>query len=799
MKSMIGAIAACALALAGCGDNSPRRAFCGDLVCELDETASSCAEDCGCGNGVANLEEDCDGTDLGTATCESVVQRGGTLSCNADCTFDVDRCDEYMCGNGVVEPGEDCDGTDVAGATCASAGFSAGAVGCTSSCTFDVTACCNDFCETANTSTCAGETVETCVMQTNGCLGLQITDCAADDDVCDDTSGTATCMCVNRCSVEGLGHCAGAVAETCEMQADGCLAYTTNSDCATTGDACAVGPQGSTCVSAASGEDCADPYPLHDGLNVIGWSATLSDYLTSTTQTSCNSTTFLGPDVVLAFNATADGIVTYTMNKQVSQRHVLVVSSAACGTVTSTTDISCISDFSATTMSDTFSVTQGTTYYFYVQDTNSGSAPLPSPLILNLDVTACATFVNNASNLSPANGAVLSTTNPVLTFDLQHPVNQDVGVITITGSLGTNRSYDLATNPSQVTFTNGGRTVRIDPTVSFLPGETITVSWSGVVDQFCGATIAPPTWTFSILTPSCTPGMGGMVGTTVTRVATGIASFTERYVALDADPAGYVYVGGTSDLFRMPKAGGAVENVVALSGMSTTPLGDSMAIVGSRVFSLDTTTSATSPFLWRLTTSGGVTWNPLGYAQWAMTAGGTPRAMVEYNGRLYIVTDETTTGQPTEIWSVSTSLVTLPAPPVLEGSFTTEIDCDGLAVDDRFFYLTCDNSNDHLVRVNRTTFQTEVITTAIPLSASKNDLHAHDLNSDGVADVLYIKTEDESVRYVCAPAGTAPFWADILATFGSTTTTGNQGLGFDRAANVLCAIDDDTRELIKIQ
>jgi hypothetical protein len=92
-----------------------------------------------------------------------------------------------------------------------------------------------------------------------------------------------------------------------------------------------------------------------------------------------------------------------------------------------------------------------------------------------------------------------------------------------------------------------------------------------------------------------------------------------------------------------------------------------------------------------------------------------------------------------------------------------------------------------------------VITSAIPLSTTKNELHAHDLNADGKADVLYVKNDDESVRYICGPSAAGPFWQDILATFGSTTTTSNFGLGFDPVSNVLWALDDDTRELIKIQ
>jgi hypothetical protein len=377
-------------------------------------------------------------------------------------------------------------------------------------------------------------------------------------------------------------------------------------------------------------------------------------------------------------------------------------------------------------------------------------------------------------------------------------VNPAIGIITITGDLGTTRSFDLATSPAQVTFTNNGRSMRIDPTTSFLPGETITISWSGLVDQFCAAPIAPPAWTFDILTPSCAPGVGGMVGNTTARLATGTGSLTEQYVAADTDPDGYVYVGGASDLFRIPKTGGPFESVVVEAGISSTQLGNAMEIVGGKVFTLDTATVTTTPFLYRLTSSGGVTWNPLGYGRYSSTAGGSSRAIVHHGGRLYVVTDEVTATAATEIWSVSANAIALPEAAVLEGSISGLNDCDGIAADDHFFYLTCDDSNDNIVRVDRTTFQHEVITDAIPLSLTNNQLHVDDFNNDGRADVMYVKSDDETVRYICAPGGGAPFWTDVLVEFGPTTTS-NFGLGFDRTANVLWAYDDDTQELISIQ
>lgn len=48
-----------------------------------------------CGNGIidAGEDEECDGTNLGGATCISLGNTGGTLVCDEDCLFDDTNCD----------------------------------------------------------------------------------------------------------------------------------------------------------------------------------------------------------------------------------------------------------------------------------------------------------------------------------------------------------------------------------------------------------------------------------------------------------------------------------------------------------------------------------------------------------------------------------------------------------------------------------------------------------------------------------------------------------------------------------
>jgi hypothetical protein len=85
-----------------------------------------------CGDGVVSGAEQCDGTQLGSATCQSEGLVSGTLACGADCLFDFSGCE--ACGNGVIDGDEACDGSVPVGTTCASLGFDAGTPSCTAEC-----------------------------------------------------------------------------------------------------------------------------------------------------------------------------------------------------------------------------------------------------------------------------------------------------------------------------------------------------------------------------------------------------------------------------------------------------------------------------------------------------------------------------------------------------------------------------------------------------------------------------------------------------------------------------------------
>ncbi len=118
----------------------------GTLACRKDcsgYVASGCTNQPECGNNIKEPGEACDGTDLGSETCESLGLDRGTLACNENCTFDTTGCRrESFCGNNIKEPGEACDGTDLGGETCETQGFYKGELACLSDCTgFDTSGC----------------------------------------------------------------------------------------------------------------------------------------------------------------------------------------------------------------------------------------------------------------------------------------------------------------------------------------------------------------------------------------------------------------------------------------------------------------------------------------------------------------------------------------------------------------------------------------------------------------------------------------------------------------------------------
>jgi len=97
-----------------------------------------------CGDDAINGEEECDGLAPGEETCEGLGFYPGTLRCSSGCLLSTSECGG-RCGDGFIQPvfGEDCDGVTLGGQTCVTRGFSSrgGALSCSTDCMFDEGAC----------------------------------------------------------------------------------------------------------------------------------------------------------------------------------------------------------------------------------------------------------------------------------------------------------------------------------------------------------------------------------------------------------------------------------------------------------------------------------------------------------------------------------------------------------------------------------------------------------------------------------------------------------------------------------
>jgi len=148
-----------------------------------------------CDNGRIDQGEDCDGEELGGATCTSEGFAKGKLRCR-ECHFDTSKCS--FCGNDVINEKEACDGGDLGGATCESLGFEEGALACTDDCALTVEECSPTYFVTggkAKKPDCLASfriTNATSRLSVKGKAPKQIV-CRDGDASCDTDTGAGTC------------------------------------------------------------------------------------------------------------------------------------------------------------------------------------------------------------------------------------------------------------------------------------------------------------------------------------------------------------------------------------------------------------------------------------------------------------------------------------------------------------------------------------------------------------------------------------------------------------------------------
>lgn len=119
----------------------------GQVVCD-PTTCQVRYDDCrpdavGCGNGIVDAGEDCDGENIGTNTCATFFEGAtGSLKCTASCRFDYSACQIPDCGNGRLDDGESCDPKLTVMRSCSEIlPKASGELSCNHLCQWDVSSC----------------------------------------------------------------------------------------------------------------------------------------------------------------------------------------------------------------------------------------------------------------------------------------------------------------------------------------------------------------------------------------------------------------------------------------------------------------------------------------------------------------------------------------------------------------------------------------------------------------------------------------------------------------------------------
>jgi len=171
-------------------DNCPGQSNHDQIDSDGDGVGDACEG--GCGSGVIDAGEECDGNNLGGLSCSSLGYDAGNLACSTSCTLDDSAC--TACGDGVRQGGEECDGADLGGADCSDRVCAGESPTCSASCTIDYAACSGcPVCD--NDGVC--ETEEDCEGCPNDCISGSGATCG--NGVCESADGEDCANCPQDC------------------------------------------------------------------------------------------------------------------------------------------------------------------------------------------------------------------------------------------------------------------------------------------------------------------------------------------------------------------------------------------------------------------------------------------------------------------------------------------------------------------------------------------------------------------------------------------------------------------------
>jgi len=194
-----------------------------DELCRFDLTA--CVADADCGNGELQEGEQCDTTNFGAQTCETLGYHGGNLTCTGACQLDLSDCVEIgRCGDARIQAtfGEECDGANLDGKSCLSLGYHGGTLACSGGCILDVSSCETEGrCGDGDIQTTYGEECDGANLDEQTCLSLGYHGgtLTCDGDCHRDVS---SCVAAGRCGDGGVQELFGEECDGANLDGESC-------------------------------------------------------------------------------------------------------------------------------------------------------------------------------------------------------------------------------------------------------------------------------------------------------------------------------------------------------------------------------------------------------------------------------------------------------------------------------------------------------------------------------------------------------------------------------------------------
>ena len=350
-----------------------------------------------CGNGARDSGEECDGADLGGATCARYgYSTAGGLTCTRACKLDASAC-RATCDGAALEKGESCDGALLGTLTCSDFGYADPAGLVCKACTPDASGC-KARCQNARREpgeACDGADLDgkTCVdFGFSSAAGLRCSAaCALDAAGCaprcdgvkvepgEDCDGAN--LGAHSCTELGYVNAAGlACSSNCKLDSSGCKPACGNRT-TEPGEQCDDGNRdgGDGCSAACQfeGSSCASAVRVALGLGM----RTLQGTTTGGGNHRSSACSSAAPDRVFAVTPSSNGFLTAWLKRAGTSFDSVLHAGTVCTEGASFASMTCADSFDPNGIDAlnggelvSFRVVQGSTYYLFVDGAVAGDA-----------------------------------------------------------------------------------------------------------------------------------------------------------------------------------------------------------------------------------------------------------------------------------------------------------------------------------------------------------------------------------------------------------------------------------------